>query len=32
VNTQDRILNEEIDKLEEKKLKDMKVHNIFVIF
>ena len=25
VNTHDRILNEEIDKLEEKKLKDMKV-------
>ena len=26
VNTQDRILNEEIDKLEEKKLNDMKVN------
>jgi len=28
VSTQDRILNEEIDKLEEKKLKDMKVNKI----
>ena len=26
VSTQDRILNEEIDKLEEKKLNDMKVN------